>query len=113
MPFIVIFTPLAALGLALLPVLVTPGWLWIFVAAPVFTIVTLAFFRTPVIALMPDITPSQFRSQANGLINLMGGIGAILAFAGGAALFKMNPAFPFWAASFFLVLACGIVFWQI
>lgn len=28
---------------------------------------------------MPDITPSQFRRQAKGLINLMGGIGGILA----------------------------------
>jgi maltose/moltooligosaccharide transporter len=113
MPFILIFAPLAAIGFALLPVLVAPSLLWVFVAVLVLTIVTLAFFRTPVIALMPDITPSPFRSQANGLINLMGGIGAILAFAGGAALFKMNPAFPFWAASILLVLACGIVLWQI
>ncbi len=113
MPFILIFAPLAAIGFALLPVLVQPTMLLVFVAVLILTIVSLAMFRTPVVALMPDITPSQFRSQANGLINLMGGIGAILAFAGGAALFKMNPAYPFWAASVLLVLAVGVVFWQI
>lgn len=113
MPFILIFAPLAAIGFAILPTLVQPTLLWLFVVVLVLTIIMLAMFRTPVIALMPDITPSPFRSQANGLINLMGGIGAIIAFAGGAALFKMNPAYPFWAASVLLVIAVGIVFWQI
>ena len=113
MPFILIFAPLAAIGFAVLPMLVQPGLLWAFVAVLVLTIIALAFFRTPVVALMPDITPSPFRSQANGLINLMGGIAAILAFAGGAVLFRMNPAFPFWAAAIVLVLACGIVLWKI
>ena len=56
-------------------------------------------FRTPVIALMPDITPSQFRSQANGLINPMGGIGGILAFAAGADSYGLNRALPFFAAA--------------
>jgi maltose/moltooligosaccharide transporter len=113
MPFIIIFAPLAAIGFAILPMLVQPSLLWLFVVVLVLTIIMLAMFRTPVIALMPDITPSPFRSQANGLINLMGGIGAIIAFAGGAALFKMNPAYPFWAASVLLVIAVAIVFWQI
>jgi len=40
----------------------------------------MALFRTPVVALMPDITPSRFRSQANGIINFMGGLGALLVF---------------------------------
>ncbi len=113
MPFILIFAPLAALGFAILPTLVQPTLLGVFVAVLVLTIIALAMFRTPVIALMPDITPSQFRSQANGLINLMGGIGAIIAFAGGAALFKLNPAYPFWAAAILVVLGCGIVLWKI
>ncbi len=113
MPFILIFAPLAAIGFALLPLLVQPNLLWLFVVVLILTIVALAFFRTPVIALMPDITPSPFRSQANGLINLMGGIGAILAFLGGSLLFKMNPAFPFWAAAVLLLLGCVIVLWSI
>ena len=113
MPFILIFAPLSAIGFAILPTLVQPALLWVFFAVLVLTIIALALYRTPVVALMPDITPSQFRSQANGLINLMGGIGAIIAFAGGAALFKLNPAYPFWAAAVLLGLAVGVVFWQI
>ena len=113
MPFIVVFAPLAAIGFALLPILVQPGLLWVFVAVLLGTTVALAFFRTPVIALMPDITPSEFRSQANGLINLMGGIGGILAFALGAFLYGLNRAYPFFAAGILLVLACAIVVWQI
>ena len=113
MPFIIIFAPLAAIGFALLPLLVQPGLLWVFVAVLLLTTVTLALFRTPVIALMPDITPSQFLSQANGLINLMGGIGGILAFAAGAYLYGLNRALPFLAAGVALVLACAIVVWKI
>ena len=113
MPFIIIFAPLAAIGFALLPILVQPGLLWVFVSVLLLTTVALALFRTPVIALMPDITPSQFRSQANGLINLMGGIGGILAFAVGAYLYCLNRALPFFAAAVALVLACAIVVWRI
>ncbi|MBI5649640.1 MAG: MFS transporter [Chloroflexi bacterium] len=112
-PFIIIFAPLAAIGFALLPLLVQPGLLWGFVAVLLFMTVALALFRTPVIALMPDITPSQFRSQANGLINLMGGIGGILAFAAGAYLYGLNRALPFFASAVALVLACAIVVWKI
>ncbi|HEX9075772.1 MAG TPA: MFS transporter [Anaerolineae bacterium] len=113
MPFIIIFAPVAALGFALLPVLVQPGLLWVFIAGLLVTTIALALFRTPVIALMPDITPSPFRSQANGLINLMGGIGGILAFALGAYLYGLNRALPFFAAAVALVLACAIVVWKI
>lgn len=113
MPFIIIFAPIAALGFAALPILVQPGMLGVFVGGLLITTVALALFRTPVIALMPDITPSQFRSQANGLINLMGGIGGILAFAAGAWLYGLNRVLPFWAAAVVLVLACLIVVWQI
>jgi MFS family permease len=70
----------------------------------------MAFWRTPVVALMPDITPSKFRSQANGIINFMGGVGAIIALLGGASLYKMNPAFPFWMGSFLVILASLLVF---
>lgn len=98
-PFIIIFVPLAAIGFAILPLLVQPGLLWGFVAVLLFTTVALALFRAPVIALMPDITPSQFRSQGNGLINLMGGIGGILAFAAGAYLYGLNRVLPFFCGS--------------
>jgi hypothetical protein len=58
-------------------------------------LLAMATFRTPLIALMPDITPSPLRSKANGVINLMGGIGALLAAFGGAALYSLNKVAPF------------------
>jgi MFS family permease len=70
----------------------------------------MALWRTPVVALMPDITPSPLRSQANGIINLMGGLGAIVATLGGSQLYKINPAYPFWLGSVLVVVASLLVF---
>ena len=36
-------------------------------------------YRSPAVALMPDITPKPLRSSANGIINLVGYFGAIVA----------------------------------
>jgi MFS family permease len=38
----------------------------------------MAFYRSPSVALMPDITPKPLRSKANAIINLMGAIGGVL-----------------------------------
>jgi MFS family permease len=70
----------------------------------------MALWRTPVVALMPDITPSPKRSQANGIINFMGGVGAIVAFLVGSNLYKQNPSFPFWMGSGLVILAAILVF---
>ncbi len=59
---------------------------------------------------MPDITPSEKRSQANGIINFMGGIGTIIALQTGGMLYKLSPAFPFWLGSALVVVAALIVF---
>ncbi len=45
-----------------------------------FVLVCMATFRSPAVALMPDVTPKPVRSQANAIINLMGGLGGALAF---------------------------------
>ena len=45
-----------------------------------FVLVAMASFRSPAVALMPDVTPKPFRSQANALINLAGGAGGAIAF---------------------------------
>lgn len=50
-------------------------------------------YRNPAVALMPDVTPKPLRSTANGIINLVGYIGAIIAGAL-AMVFKKNDANP-------------------
>ena len=105
MPFIIIGAPVSALAFAFIPIAARLGILPIFVICTSSLLLSMAFWRTPAVALMPDITPSEKRSPANGVINFMGGIGAIISFIGGAVLYKMNPAFPFWLGSILVVLA--------
>ncbi len=106
MPFILIGAPIGALVFGIIPLAAV---LPLFVACTSTLLLSMAFWRTPVVALMPDITPSQNRSQANGIINFMGGLGAIISFIGGAALYKMNPAFPFWLGSGLVILSAVLV----
>jgi maltose/moltooligosaccharide transporter len=107
MPFILIGAPIGAVAFGLIPV---AAILPLFVACTSTLLISMAFWRTPVIALMPDITPSKYRSQANGVINFMGGVGSIAAFLGGSILYDMNPAFPFWLGSILVVISSLMVF---
>ncbi|HKZ44661.1 MAG TPA: MFS transporter [Anaerolineales bacterium] len=106
MPFILIGAPIGALVFGIIPLAAV---LPLFVACTSTLLLSMAFWRTPVVALMPDITPSQYRSQANGIINFMGGVGAIISFIGGGALYKLNPAFPFWMGSGLVIVAAILV----
>jgi MFS family permease len=107
MPFILIGAPVGALAFGLIPL---AAILPLFVACTSTLLLSMAFWRTPVVALMPDITPSQYRSQANGIINLMGGIGTIIASLVGSTLYEINVAFPFWMGSVLVILAALLVF---
>jgi Na+/melibiose symporter-like transporter len=107
MPFILIGAPLAAVAFIFLPI---ASSLFIFLVAAVVLLLSMAIWRTPVVALMPDITPSEKRSQANGIINLMGGLGSIIAFLGGATLYEMNPTYPFYLGAGLVVISAILVF---
>lgn len=106
-PFILVGAPLAAAAFILLP---KSQAMWVFFISALMLLVSMAIWRTPVVALMPDITPSRFRSQANGIINLMGGVGAIIAFLGGATLYEMDPAYPFYLGAGLVTLSAILVF---
>jgi len=117
LPFIMSAAPIAAIALALAPVVAIPildipeaARLPLFVTCTVTFVLAMAIWRTPIVALMPDITPSRFRSQANGVINFMGGIGSIIAFLIGSQLYKTNEAFPFWLGSALVIVAVLLVF---
>jgi Na+/melibiose symporter-like transporter len=107
MPFLLIGAPVSVVAFGLIPVAAA---LPFFVACTSSFFLSMAFWRTPVVALMPDITPSERRSQANGVINFMGGIGSIIAFLGGGSLYRINPALPFWVGSGLVILAALFVF---
>ena len=107
-PFIMIGAPLALVGFIGIPMFLG-GSLLLFIGAIFVTLFAMDLFRTPVVSLMPDITPSPKRSQANGMINLMGGIGGVLAFAVGGILFKVSVGAPFYFGGIVMLIGCGIV----
>jgi Na+/melibiose symporter-like transporter len=106
-PFILVGAPITALAFGLIPIAAV---LPLFVACTSTLLLSAALWRTPVVALMPDITPSAFRSQANGVINFMGGIGTIIALQTGGLLYKMNHNFPFWLGSALVLIAALVVY---
>lgn len=106
-PYILLGAPPAALTFALIPFF--KGELLPMMAVIIIMNFSMALFRSPVIAFMPDITPSEKRSQANGIINFMGGIGSLLAFFVGSILYKMNPSYPFIASAVIMLAASLLV----
>ena len=56
----------------------SPVTLVFFVALLLVVLVSMATFRSPAVALMPDVTVKPLRSKANAVINLMGSAGGIL-----------------------------------
>lgn len=77
-------------------------------------LVAMASFRSPAVALMPDVTPKPLRSQANAIINLCGGAGGAISFLiytivlGGARLHNYVIIFGSVAGGMFLLLAAFI-----
>lgn len=104
-PYILIGAPLGALFFALIPLMRNLHSLFLMMAVIIVMNFSMALFRSPVIALMPDITPSSYRSQANGIVNFMGGFGALLAYFAGKPLYDANYAYPFFVGAFLMVFA--------
>ena len=50
----------------------------LFIGVLALLLLTMSFYRSPSVALMPDITPKPLRSKANAIINLMGAVGGVL-----------------------------------
>ncbi|TVQ20460.1 MAG: MFS transporter [Spirochaetaceae bacterium] len=77
MPYIIVTLPLSALFFGLIPFAAGVGLAALIVVLFLLNGVKQAA-RGPVVALMPDTIPGDFRSEANGVINMMGGIAAIV-----------------------------------
>jgi len=94
-PYILVGSSLALIFFVLVPYFNTLQILGLMMLAIILMNLSMALFRSPVVALMPDITPSKYRSQANGIINFMGGLGALLVFFGGKPLYDRDISLPF------------------
>ena len=54
-------------------------------------LIVMQSYRSPAVALMPDVTPKPLRSAANGIINLIGYFGGVFATVLGMfSIFKLN-----------------------
>jgi MFS family permease len=110
MPFIMVGMPLASLFLILLPNHFNLISIILFIIG---MNISMNIFRSPVIALMPDITEHSNRGFANSVINFVGGFGAVTATLLGMRLFEANEGYPFFLASGLLLLSFIILFTNI
>ncbi len=87
MPYIIVCLPICAVFFSLIPVAATVKATALSVILMMTVIIffnfTMSVWRSPVVSLMPDFTPSPLQSDANAVINIMGGIGQMVGFVVG------------------------------
>ena len=83
------------------------GNMWVFIGVLLVTLISMATFRSPAVALMPDVTCKPLRSKGNAIINLMGTAGGLLVLVLGMIVKVgeeyMHNLFPYYIA------VCGIM----
>ncbi|MBD5152553.1 MAG: SLC45 family MFS transporter [Oscillibacter sp.] len=96
-PYIIGGTAAAAILMNLLPVLdnsysqeAAPFKLVSFVIVLGLLLISMGTYRSPAVALMPDVTPKPLRSKANAIINLMGAVGGVIYLGISAALYPAS-----------------------
>lgn len=106
-PWILAGAPIALLGYIFIPVAQSV------LAIAIFILITnfgMALFRSPTVAWLGDLFEPKDRSKANGVINLMGGVGGFLAyFAGGYLFNSFGRIAPFVAGSIAATVALIVV----
>ncbi len=93
MPYIVSMLPMTAIAFGIIPFSVLSS-LWALIISIFLLNVFKQSARGPVVALMPDIIPGELRSEANGVINTMGGIASIVGTIGLAQLMNVSINLP-------------------
>lgn len=78
MPFIVVGTMLTSVSLLLLPTAAAKKSLILFIVGLAVVLLSVAMYRSPAVALMPDITIKPLRSKGNAIINLLGAVGGVI-----------------------------------
>lgn len=102
--FIFVGTICAVISFVFLPLIGNP---YLFIGVLLLTLLAMATFRSPAVALMPDVTCKPLRSKGNAIINLMGTAGGLLVLALGLVVKvgkdTMENFFPYYIA------VCGIM----
>ena len=97
-----------------------PTALIVFIALLLMVLLSMATFRSPAVALMPDVTIKPLRSKGNAVINLMGSAGGILilglgmVFATGSVKNSMMSFTPYYIVIALVMLtALALFLWQV
>jgi MFS family permease len=59
--------------------MISPLYLVLYIVTLFIALISMSYYRTPAVSLMPDVTPKPFRNVANAIVNLMGVLGYIVA----------------------------------
>lgn len=86
-----------------------PMNLVVFIALLFIVLLAMATFRSPAVALMPDITPKPLRSKANAIINLMGTAGGIAVLVLGMIFGTGKPSNILMSYTTFFSVVAGIM----
>jgi maltose/moltooligosaccharide transporter len=101
--WILLGAPIAILGFVFIPVAQSVLAIMVFILITNFG---MALFRSPTAAWLGDLFKPENRSKVNGIINLMGGIGGLLAYFGGGYLFdRYGRSAPFIGGAVITTLA--------
>jgi MFS family permease len=102
-PWVLAGAPIGALSYVLIPHLAAG-----FLLLPLVFLhhVAMALVRAPGLALLGDLFAPAERSKASGVINLVGGLGALAALVGSSRVYALGPQWPFWLGG--LLVAAGV-----
>lgn len=83
-PYVIYGAPVSAILFALIPIIaIKLGSIPLTMLFIILFVFVMSLWRAPVVALMPDLTPNELRSEGNAIINLMGGLGSALGLVAG------------------------------
>ncbi|MDR0876613.1 MAG: MFS transporter [Treponema sp.] len=108
MPFIIVMLPIAGILFAFIPLSAATSFWALIILLFVFNIFKTSV-RGPVVALMPDIIPGVFRSEANGVINMMGAFGLIGGTLVLAPMMNKDEKLPFLISAFCIFAAVAVL----
>lgn len=113
-PFILGGTVLAVIFMILIPISAQNNNFILFFLSLGIVLIAMSTYRSPAVALMPDLTPKPLRSKANAIINLMGAVGAIFTLLMISILIPKvdNPSYMkvFLAVASLMVIAVTVLF---
>ncbi len=108
MPYITIGIILSAISFAFIPLTKSISPL-LLIGNIFIVLISMNIYRSPCVALMPDVTIKPLRNKGNSIINILGGAGTAIAYILNLVFGKTNPNLPFCTVSFLMLLLLVIM----